>query len=525
MQTTSTQTIDNALFDHFNTVVQRHFARMVEAQASQILTVATDGLFDLYLSGFDARNRQEHNCACCRHFIERFGGLVRVEDDGEITSVLWPSDHDGEYGPSARLMATQVKQARITGVFMTNATDLGLATKGGWSHFSVPVPTAMRRSMNNARLRAAVSLKLQDLGTLQRGLADFNADTINAALGLLRSESLYRSEKVLGAGEWLHQVRTQHDSTHGRQRDALMWRAVASAPVGFCTPRSSMIGTLLEDIASGMAFDDVKARFAAKMHPLQYQRPQVAATAGNIAQGEKVIAELGLEPSLARRFAKLDEIQTIWQPADKPAASGKGVFGHLIPKGKTQPAAMTSDAGVITWAKFQRTVLPTAEQIEFLLSDNMNWCALLTAVNADAPPILQWDSNSVRNPVSWYVYHNGSPSSQWGMPSEGYRKVTAVTLQPSMWNGGHEYQGKSVIFIIDGAVDSSEPGLSLFPEILRSELYPIRATIEAYSKAGALQGRESASACGIRISGNSAGNRVRVTSSTGVMEYTIDRWD
>lgn len=53
-----------------------------------------------------------------------------------------------------------------------------------------------------------------------------------------------------------------------------------------------MIGTLLDDIASGMSFDSVSRRFAEKMHPLQYQRPQAAPSAGNIAQAEKIVEKL-----------------------------------------------------------------------------------------------------------------------------------------------------------------------------------------------------------------------------------------
>jgi hypothetical protein len=35
-----------------------------------------------------------------------------------------------------------------------------------------------------------------------------------------------------------------------------------------------MIGALLDDIKSGLPFEDIKARFDAKMHPLRYQRPK-----------------------------------------------------------------------------------------------------------------------------------------------------------------------------------------------------------------------------------------------------------
>lgn len=263
------------------------------------------------------------------------------------------------------------------------------------------------------------------------------------------------------------------------------------------------------------------------MNPNTYQRPQVLATAGNIAQAEKLIAEMGLEPALHRRYARLDEIQTLWVP--KPAAAptnGKGVFGHLSPKGTAKPSPIVAKAGAITWDKFQRTVLPTAESIEFYINYHMNWTALLTATNLDAPPILQWDHEEVRNPVSWYVYSDGSPSSQWKIAPGAFCKVNAITLQPSMWNGGNKHQGKSAIFIIDGAADTRKPSMGLFPEILRSELHAVRATIEAHSRSGSPSGREEASACGIRVGERpGSGGLIRVTSSTGVTEYTIDRWD
>ena len=108
------------------------------------------------------------------------------------------------------------------------------------------------------------------------------------ALKLLKSEALYRSEKVLGQAQWLYDLHRALPSR--RNRDHVLWRAVAAAPAGFCHPRSSMIGTLLEDLAAGMPFDDVSRRFAEKMHPLLYQRPQAAPSAGNIAQAEKIVA-------------------------------------------------------------------------------------------------------------------------------------------------------------------------------------------------------------------------------------------
>src|SRR5690606_31045341 len=105
--------------------------------------------------------------------------------------------------------------------------------------------------------------------------------------------------------------------------------------------------------------DDVAHSFAAKMHPLQYQRPQAAPTAGAIAAAERLVEQMGIAPALRRRFARLDEIEALWRPAaePEPAESAGGVFAHLTPKGKIPTRELELPATTMTWEKFQRTVL------------------------------------------------------------------------------------------------------------------------------------------------------------------------
>lgn len=231
MQTTSScnHLQDTSVFDRFNSAVQNHFAVVSSGRENQLFTVSTDGLFDLYLSGFPEAERQEHNCNYCRAFMKNYGGLVVVEDDGELASVVWPLKEEGEYGPSSRLVAIEVRRrSRISGVFMTNEKDLGIAQTGIWTHFHVPVTPKLRRIQSADYLNAACALKVQDMETMQRALAEFSADTVNTALGLLRSESLYRSEKVLGPCEWLHEVRTAYDKAKGN--------ATPQSAVALCSP-------------------------------------------------------------------------------------------------------------------------------------------------------------------------------------------------------------------------------------------------------------------------------------------------
>lgn len=87
-------------------------------------------------------------------------------------------------------------------------------------------------------------------------------------------------------------------------------------------------------------------------------------------------------------------------------------------------------------------------------------------------------------------------------------------------------EGKSVFLVLAGAKDTRNSGIALFPEILKSDLREVRSTIEAYSKNAKLDGFDEASACGLRLQAGSTWNtKIKVTTSDGVFNYVLDRWD
>lgn len=494
-------------------------------------------LWNAYLNSFPPEQRQFHNCSACRHFVQRYGTLVTIKD-GRTTPAVWNEEDAPElYRPAIAAMARLVRRAKVTGIFMSEATELGQATTRTevctWHHFSVRNPFPYKERGKTAK--QAMAARREDHHTVARALAEITPAMLTQAVTLLQTESLYRSEKFLGPVQWLLKVSEERRGLTGELRNNALWRAIAAAPAGFCHPRSSVIGSLLEDIEAGLPFEDVRRRFAAKVAPTQYQRPQAAPTAGNIAVAEKLVEQLGIAPSLRRRFARLDDIlEKLWEP--KPARAQRsdeygGVFGHLKPKGERAPEAMRIPPMVMTWEKFARTILPMAEAVELLVPMRGSFSALVTAAVPDAPPILQWDLPERRNPLSWYLYSGGTMASQWGLVSGNWAKVTAIALEPPQWFGGHpSHTGQGALFVIEGAKDTmvGSAGLGLFPECLKSELREVRATIEAFSKAGTIEGLEEAGACGLKVKkGQVCTAHVRVFGPAGTLaiEYQIDRWD
>jgi hypothetical protein len=524
-------------YPDFLSHVQQTFQRALTANSGLFITDVGDDLYDLFLAGLPSANRQKYACRACRTFVKRYGGLVAIQADGHTNSAMWSEAEAPKFFTEAiKRVRRTVQNARVTGVFLTDEPVWGQPKTGNWTHLSVNAPKTM---LFNGRIKTAAQMmaeKLEDYKTMLTALDELPLAAVRAALPLLLTETLYRSDKVLGVAEWLndlHEQRNQISQHLYARRDNILWRAVANAPAGYCHPRSSIIGSLLEDIIAGYPVDDVRRRFDAKMHPLHYMRPQAAPSAGNIAHAEKIISQLNAAGALARRYATLDDLQLLWQPAQPAPSVETSVFGHLAPKTKPVTPAMRAFSATlapipITAVKFLRTVLPNADALDvYLPRQNTNYIALVTAMFPEAPPIIQWDRADRRNPVSWYVYTDGSPAHQWGLQAETWNRVTAVTLQPSMWYQPDVSSGEGVIFILQDAKDSlgASAGVGLFPEILSADLHPIRATLESYSRTAKISGQAKANACGVMFRNNSGWGRIRVITKSTSIVYQLDRWD
>jgi hypothetical protein len=526
---------ENDGYEQFMASVKNRFNRLI-GDGIPLFTTDAENLFDLLLDNLPPEARQHYTCRSCDNFVSRFGGLVTMTETGEMVSVLWDEGNTPSFFQSAvSAIKKAVLKARVNGVFLSESQVLGQPVTGDWEHLSTTLPKQMVFKDKLYTADQIMAEKLQDREMLIRVLLEYKLPVIEQAVVLLKTESLDRPEKTVTNAEWFQALQSKFSAErNSRNKENLVWLAAATAPTGFTHINGGMLGTLLEDIKSGLSFESIKRKFGSKMDPTKYQRPQSPPPAGNIQEAEKIVEKLGIKNSLVRRFARLDEIEKIWVPRDSQKqpqnVQGGSVFGHLLAQEKEQPK-LNVPAVNMTWEKFQKTVLPLALGIEFAVRSGANsYSAILTAAFDDAPPILQWDSEEKRNPFSTYVYAQGSQPSNWGLTT-GYRKVTAISFKPPMWGGENfDHQGKGVIFILDGAKDERYEGAgnALFPETLKKELHGIRATIELFSKKAVIQGFEEASACGISLQPGSNANwnyEFRVTTATGTMNYKLDRWD
>lgn len=256
--------------------LRSNFNKMVSDGDTPLFTTDADDLYEIFLSGLPEEAKQHYNCYCCGRFVNRFGGIVTISEIGRIVPVMWTKHVPEFFKEAVSRVYRAVAGAKVTGVFIPETAELGVFETSPFVHLAVRVPVKMIHNSKIETAQQASAAKDEEHRLLCEAMKHYSKSTIEQAVNLLRSDALYRSEKVLGCAEWLMKIRREIEETNTQCRTNLLWRYAATAPTGFCHVRSGMIGTLLDDIASGISITAVKARFADKMNPAKYRRPTAA---------------------------------------------------------------------------------------------------------------------------------------------------------------------------------------------------------------------------------------------------------
>jgi len=485
-----------------------------------LFLISNDGLFDTFIAGLPPHLRAHYTCNCCRSFFNHFGGIVIVNDDGSLSSPLW----DIVAAEPFRVAVDELRQAvvsrPIVGAFVTADATVGNPTTNGWDHFAVKLPSARRHQSFTESSQAAAAKVREETTMLRRGLGEFPVATVTFAIALATSGMLQRPEKAEPMLRWLLDLHTRLRGLGATQRESLLWHVATTAPAGFTHVRGGIVGTLLEDVAAGVLTGDIARRWAEKVDPSQYMRAQVAPSAGNLRRAESIIQAMEAAGSLRRRYVTVgDAVETLWSSKPEvPTASPSGpVFGHIVAKAKAAPTTQPLDLGEVkmTWDKFRRTMLADAENIEYNVPSTMaQFAALVTAVYASAPPILQWDGGDARNPVS--VYSSTSVPSAWNLTPGAWVPVDFVSPMPYHWNGNAAAnQKEGILMALRGCRDVKRTsGGGFLPEFLRSELREIRSSLDAYARSARVEGVDKAAACGVALMKTADVATGRVTASS-----------
>lgn len=493
-------------------------------------------LHEIFIDNIPEYARQHYRCNACFMFINRVGALVTIDDNGTLHSVCWdvPLEEVGMFAPAFNEMKKAVESGTVRNVFsydrhkipayiQKDSSDLilGLPSTGDWTHFYGILYT------RNINLQVEISEKefRERLNVSRENLNRWNTPAIKKALAYAGSGDLFATDKVKSQCEYLLELIEKYTttiSTNGRLR--LMWEnSYFLYHIG-----GSSIGSLLDDFQNDNLSDsECIDRYNSKVDPLKYKRSQAAPSEALIKQAEKLISDLGAENSLKRRFALVSDLpRLLWAPKadeDDNKEYRSGVFSKVKSKenAKDDYELVHNDGGKITLTKFMKSVAPGAKRITVMTPARGSYAAYTTAVDMEAPCIIKWDSKEVRNPISQYVYNNGSYGTQWNIFESEADCVGIANFPEDLLS--EELSQSGALFILQNVYDLQNKASALFADNLIPELFSIRKVIESFSNATPLESVEGQKACGLTYNGGTL--YLKVYTDYAVTSYCIDRLD
>lgn len=399
-------------FVEMRTKMLEHFAEMTK-DSTELFEVSLDKdkLWDLYLESFPPeknkifRERREHDCSCCRHFIKTMGNVVAIKD-GKVIS-LWDFDTEGDdtYEPSIKAMREYVHTCAISNKFFSKEHRIGTERNGEltgeqlyvWEHFYVDIPERFVLDYNTSKAEEQGQF-CDTRNVFKRSLDEITEEAVNVVLELIAQGSLYRGEEHKRILEKFASYQVRYNQLTNEQKEIFAWEYASEAGMAIGRIRNHSIGTLLTDISEGVDLDRAVKSYEAIVAPANYKRPKAIFTKRMLEDAKKTISDLGYMDSLKRRYATLDDITVnniLFSNRDSAKRiSGADIFAEMAASVAVNPKKFNK-VEEINIENFIENVLPTAQEIEVLFENRLasNMVSLIAPENKDSKTMFKWNNN------------------------------------------------------------------------------------------------------------------------------------
>lgn len=299
-----------ANFKQFTDQIHARYAAL-QKDATEFFVVDVPDLYQEYLGAFPIgtnnilREKAEHDCNTCKHFIRNLGKVVTIKD-GKVSTIWDVEGLEEPYATVASELNRILQEAPIAGVFRTKFNFYGGTSNVDnhdpsirWFHFGGKTPARCLKSSPEADAGQVNSI----VGVFQRGLDEITLSDLDEVLDLINQNALYRGKEFEKSIQEFRRVKAKYLETGGSPTFA--WEHCNSPAAGF---RNTVIGTLFTDLAAGDGIEVAVKKYEAKVAPANYKRPTALITPKMIEQAVEKLKGLGLEDAIRRRLARLEDL-------------------------------------------------------------------------------------------------------------------------------------------------------------------------------------------------------------------------
>lgn len=435
-------------FKQFKQMIQTHFENMTK-DATHLFEVEVDKdeMWDIYLESFPSnfnkiyRERREHDCSCCRHFIKNIGNVVVIKDNKVTT--LWDFEIDAEeYSPSVKALRDFITSKVVSNIYVSKFNSVGtdsnkeLFPSGDvhtWEHHYLQIPSRFVDS--SARSEGDIKGQYRDVrNVFKRSLDELTVDSIETILELIFSNTLYKGEEWKAQLQSFLKLKKEYDLLSPQEQEAYAWEQSVKVGAVIGKIRNHSIGTLLVNISEGMDLDLAVRKYEQIVAPTNYKRPNAIYTPKMLEAAKKTIEELGYMNSLNRRFATLDDITVnniLFSNRDAvKRIKGGNILDEMLGDVAVNPKKF-STIEEISIDKFVSDVLPTVKEMEVLIENKHtpNMVSLIAPQDAESSVMLKWDNN-----FSWAYSGNITDSDMKDRVKSAGGNVDGVLRFSIQWN-------------------------------------------------------------------------------------------
>lgn len=394
-------------FEFFAQQIEKQFMAMAEGELF-VVDVDKEELWNLYLDSFPEgtneiyKERREYDCQCCKQFVRNIGNVVTIRGNRLVS--VWDAYLEGvddAFKVVCAALSEKVTKAGIVSVFrhtedrFGNRTTRQITDSGiiDWNHFYCSVPNKFV-SANAASVAGRIN---SDVQVVERGLRELTLDSAEIVLELIDQNSLYRGEEFRESVQGFYDLKKEFEELDESLRNVFVW---ANSGAHGARIRNTAIGTLLQDISEGKTLNAAVASFESKVAPTNYKRTSAPITASMVKKAVEKIEDLGLEVSLQRRFATIEDISVnnvLFADRSVSAVMKDSLTNVLMQEVKESNKSYdkVEEIGI---DDFINNVLPNVDSLEVLVKNKHtpNLVSLATAVQENSQNLFQWD-----NKFSW----------------------------------------------------------------------------------------------------------------------------
>lgn len=393
-----------SIFKDFARIVQANYNEMAEAGELYAVENSNDILWTSYLSFFPEgtnpifKERTEHDCNCCKQFIRRLGCVVAIKDN-QLRSV-WDVNFEGSpYQEVAKKLSELAHSLPVVQVFRTSESQYGNQTTRStdengklliWNHFEGKI---LRQHKSDAPGR--------DIGNfhstyqlLNRGLEELSLDAMNDVINIIEADStaIYRGSEHLNTLKAFRDLKTTYDAVENKNLFA--WEHIHNRAARF---RNTVIGTLIQDLSSGISLTDAVNAFEKKVAPSNYKRPKSLVTKKMVEEAVSKLDELGLRDALNRRHAKMSDVNAndiIFVNHENEHELKDSLLDSLMTQVKPKPVD-ESNVETISIDTFLKEIVPKINSMEMLVENRHigNLASITAPVHEGEPRLFSWNND------------------------------------------------------------------------------------------------------------------------------------